>query len=255
MLVLIVVIAASAFAVFISQQQKIAQDNQLIKDEKAGESILISSLNAIPDSNDKYWVSLNITVSSMNKGTSEIDRVSINNHVLQFYNLTMLNTANNWVKIPMNYTSKWILQPQQVVQLNVTMSDFFGLVTISTSSPISYILFTAYSNEFTKVLYPPTSIISVNTETQWDGSITNPDGSLGNYLAVLILDGSQSDQPGDTTIVKWSWSVDIGATNYLHQDGRKVRFDPSLKGVTYTITLVVENANGMIGTSMTTYTN
>ena len=79
MLVLIVVIAASAFAVFISQQQKIAQDNQLIKDQKTGESLLISSLRT--NSTDKTdWAIVNITISSLHQGSSEIDRISINGY-------------------------------------------------------------------------------------------------------------------------------------------------------------------------------
>ena len=36
------------------------------------------------------------------------------------------------------------------------------------------------------------------------------------------------------------------------QDGRKVRFDPPVRGK-YNITLLVENANGLIGVSKMTY--
>jgi len=156
--------------------------------------------------------------------------------------------TNSYVNTPLSFTSKWIIPSQQVVHLNVVMTDFVEKgVNLTVDGPIFLDLFTAYSNDFTKDFYPPTSIISINTESQWD--------SLANkFTAYLILDGSQSDQPGDGSIVKWSWTVEdsVGTNHTL--DGRKVHFDP-IVGVTgnYTITLQVQNVNGMVGTSTTTY--
>jgi len=246
MLVLIVVVAASSFAVFISQQQKIEQDNQLIKSQQQGESLLISSIATY--STDKIdWASLNITVSSMHQGTSEIDRISINDHVLRSFHVTMFNvTTNSNVNVSMDYTKKMIIPSLQVIHIFIQMSDFFESgVKIRTDVPITLDLTTAYSNDFTKVFYSPTPIIVVNVESQWNSSALN-------YTPFLILDGSQSDQPGDTTIIRWNWTIDCNGINYPIQEGRKVRFDPPVQGA-YNITLLVENANGMIGISKTTF--
>lgn len=249
MLVLIVVIAASSFAVFISQQQKIEQDNQLIKTEQEGESLLISSI-ATSTNDSIVWASLNITISSMHQGDSDIDQISVNNHVLKSYHVSMYSTlTNSWVFNAMDYTEKLTIPAQQVIHVFITMSDFFDTgVTINTDIPLNIHVITAYSNDFNKIFYAPTPIIIVNTESQWDGSIND-------FRSFWILDGSQSDQPGQSTIVNWSWNVtDSNGISHL-LDGRMVRFDPpvGIHGL-YTITLVVQNSNGMVGSSRTTYT-
>jgi flagellin-like protein len=353
MLVLIVVIAASSFAIFISQQQKIQQDNQLIKDQKAGESLLISSLRTNATTDGEYWSSLNITVSSLDQGSSQIDRLSINGYPLKSFHVERLNATTNKVDYEqMNYSQMFIIPSQQIVNINVSQSDFFGSVKLRVDSSIEYELFTAYSNEFEKIFYPPTAIISVDTESQWNSSALN-------YTPFLILDGSQSDQPGDSTIAAWNWTIswgtnvaiasspplvetlntnpnsttevftlstptsttpfnlafggdiytitptsatDAGLMNGLNngmpstgspkwiqtnaensakngvivtasnntvsehtvvtvtpiilhteESGRKVRFDPPESGTYYTITLMVENGNGLIGRASTTY--
>lgn len=254
MLVLIVVVAASSFALFISQQQKIQQANQLIQTEKDGESLLISSLRTNLTTNQDYWTSLNITISSLHQGDSEIDRISINDHVLRSFHVARFNTSSSvYEYVQLDYLSKFIINSQQTVNLNITMSDFFdpGSFNINnTNIPIKVDLFTGYSNSFDKVFYTPTPIINIDVESQWNGSTTN---GGPNYTAFLILDGSQSDQPGDTTIVKWNWTIEWGLGNHIEESGRKVRFDPPESGKYYTIILLVENANGMVGKTSTTY--
>ena len=248
MLVLIVVIAASAFALFISQQQKIQQDNQLIEDQKAGESLLISSLSLNrTHPTDTIWTSLNVTVSSLDQGSSQIDRISINGYPLKSFQVARFNaTSNGNVYVNMNYNQTFVIPSQQIVNIYVNMSDFFGAVKLPVDGPIDCDIFTAYSNEFQKVYYPPTSIISIDTESQWNSSDNN-------YTSFLILDGSQSDQPGDSTIVKWSWTIEDSTGIHL-LDGRKVRYYPlpSGHGVA-TISLEVQNSNGLLGNSTTTY--
>lgn len=245
MLILIVVIAASSLAVFVSQQQKILQDNQMLKTQKQGESLLVPSLDI--DSNKTEITGLNLTISSMDQGGSEIDRISINNHVLRDFNITRMDEKGNEQYVGLNSTSKFILAPQETVHLHASMSDFFDRgIDFRTDGSIVVKLFTSFSNEFDKVFYAPTAIISINTESQWNGTARN-------YTPFLILDGSGSDQPGDTTIMKWNWTIDNGVSN-LTEYGRKVRLDPyGSVAQKVNITLTVENANGMIGTAKTTY--
>lgn len=253
MLVLVVVVAASSFALFISQQQKIQQDNLLIQSRQQGESLLISSLKTNITTDKEYWTSLNLTISSLHQGDSEIDRISINDHVLRSFNLARFNASSSaYEYVHLTYLSKFIITSQQTVNLNISMSDFFdpGSYNINkTNVPVKVDLFTSYLNAFDKVFYTPTSIININVESQWNSS-AKPEPKYDSYV---ILDGSQSDQPGDTTIVNWNWTIEWpGPNNHTEESGRKVRFDPPISGK-YNITLQVENANGMIGISKTTY--
>ena len=244
MLILIVVIAASSLAVFVSQQQKILQDNQMLKTEQQGELLLISSINI--DSDQNGITVLNLTISSMHQDSSQIDRISINDHVLNKYNYTSWDDLGKHQSVQ-NYTTAILVASQQTIYLSVKMSaDFNETFHLTNDSSISVKIFTALSNEFDKVFYAPTPIISINTESQWN-SIKQ------NYTSFLILDGSGSDQPGDATIMKWNWTIHDANGNHSEY-GRKVRFDPNtLAGHNLTISLTTENTNGMIGTANTTY--
>lgn len=243
MLILIVVVAASSLAVFVSQQQKILQDNQLLKSEKDGESLLIPSLNI--ESNSTAITNLTMSITSMHQGNSQINRITINNHVLRDYNVTRLNPSGNYGFTIQNYTKVISLASQETISIKVNMSDFFDMVELKNDSEISVKLFTVLSNEFDRVFFSPTAIANINVESQWNSSDQN-------FTPYLILDGSESDQPGDTTIILWNWTVESHGVNYTVQDGRKVRFDPPVPGK-YNITLLVENANGLIGVSKMTY--
>jgi flagellin-like protein len=243
MLILIVVVAASSLAVFVAQQQKILQDNQLIKTEKEGESLMISSLKI--DTNDIGIINLTIPISSLHQGSSQINHITINGHMLREYSVTRQELNGGYESTVQNYTTSLYLASQETISIKVNMSDFFDKVQLKNDSTISIKLFTALSNEFDKVFYSPTSIIGINVESQWNSSDQN-------YSPYLILDGSGSDQTGDSTIVRWNWSVDCNGISYTVHDGRKVRFDPPVSG-TYNITLMVENVNGLIGISKTTY--
>ena len=217
----------------------------MIKTEQQGEALIVPSVSIY--SNDTKITGLNLTISSMNQGGSEIDRISINNHVLREFNVTLTDEKGNIESVHLNSTSKFILAPQQTVQLNASMADFFDRgIDLRTDGSIVVKLFTSLSNEFDKVFYAPSAIININTESQWNGTARN-------YTSFLILDGSGSDQPGDTTIVRWNWTIDNGVNNFT-ESGRKVRLDPyGMAGQRVNITLTVENANGMIGTAKTTY--
>jgi hypothetical protein len=249
MLVLVVVIAASSFAVFISQQQKIQQDNQLIKDRQSSESLLITSLETNISADRTFWSSMNVTISSLHQGDSEIDRISVNNHVLRSFHVARFNeTTNEYEYVKYEYNQKFIISTQQTLNINISLNDFFenGL-KLNIDNPIFLDLFTAYSNSFDKVFFSPTPIITINVESQWNSTPPTP-----HYDSFLILDGSQSDQAGNSTITRWNWTVNCNGINFTVPDGRKVRFDPPIPGM-YNITLLVGNTNGMIGISRTVF--
>ena len=132
MLILIVVVAASSLAVFVSQQQKILQDNQLLKSEKDGESLLVPSLNI--ESNKTAITNLTMSITSMHQGNSQINRITINNHVLRDYNVTRLNSNGKYGFTIQNYTNVISLASQETISIKVNMSDFFDMVELKNDS-------------------------------------------------------------------------------------------------------------------------
>jgi flagellin-like protein len=253
MLVLIVVIAASAFAVFISQQQKIQQDNQLIKDQKAGEIVLISSLTTQIDKTNGVIKNINVTISNAHQGNSLIDQISFNNYVLQNCSMLWYNESTNKYETTslLNLSSKLLLVSQKSVFLSVNVSDpseFLQRVSFSSDQSIQVSLFTSYLNDFSKAFFAPTPIIKIDIESQWNSS-------ANNYTPFLILDGSQSDQPGDSTILNWNWTIEHPGETNITEFGRKIRFDPMAPSLPYNITLKVTNSNGLIGIARTIFYN
>lgn len=108
--------------------------------------------------------------------------------------------------------------------------------------PITVKVTTSYVNDFEKTFYPPSAIISVTTEQQWNSSATPP-----QYEPYVILDGSKSDHPGDGYIIRWAWDVE-GSKDY----GRKIRFDNFKSGLN-NVTLTVTDNNGMKGIDTVKY--
>jgi hypothetical protein len=104
-------------------------------------------------------------------------------------------------------------------------------------------------NTFSKIFIPPTAIIIITTESQWDPTIP----PSGDFTGVLILDGSLSDHPGDGYIKKWSWTITQTAGPGIVEPqydtiGRKIRAPDYLTdGDTYDIVLTVEDNYGMTG--------
>lgn len=109
---------------------------------------------------------------------------------------------------------------------------------IAQNTPITLEIITGLTNTFEKTFYPPTSIIKITTESQWDYTSQN-------YTDFYILDGSLSDHPGDGYIVNWDWFIQPESATSFAKTGRKIRADPPLDWINLT---VIDNY-GMIGTS------
>jgi hypothetical protein len=141
------------------------------------------------------------------------------------------------------------LQPREQIILTIydiennTIGD--KQRTIAENEAITLNIFTGRTNIFSKTFYPPTAIILIKTESQWNSS-------SNDYMPVLILDGSLSNNPSrDSYIMSWNWKIDNTTLNNL---GEKVRApDILFDGITHTIYLTVTNNFGMTGTSSITY--
>lgn len=216
MLTLITITAAGSFAVFVSQKQEMIQDQQWAELQKSLEKLEVSNINLGTNF-------LNFTIFNSGTRNLKIDTIKINNGA--------------WL----NYT--------QVNQTEILRSDIHSFNVSNFSEirleeynpqedkPLSFEIFTTKGNSFETTFQPPSSIVKIVTESQWNS--TN-----NSYEDFYILDGSLSDHPGDGYIVHWEWEITPQAATTFVKTGRKVRADPPISRIKLT---VIDN-NGMKGT-------
>jgi hypothetical protein len=252
MLTLIVVVAASSFAVYVAEKQKVQQDNDKLLDQKKQESIQVLSIQPSPNATGASWDELNFTVSSNHVGDSEIKKIVINEFIVRSYIVTRFSpntgVAND---VPMDYTENLKLDPRETVILRINYSGLFESPhNFSTNLAITMSLHTELNNIFQKSFLPPTSLISIGTQSWFNTT-------AGKFEQYVVLDGSASQQVGGGYIVTWHWKItnETGVTKEFM--GQKVRFDFPVNGgiqINYTIELLVENNYGMISSSNIPYT-
>src|SRR5690348_9978222 len=94
MLVLIVVVAATALSAFVASYQKQLQAEQAIHQDRTLESLTI--LHAAPPLNatETKLAQLQFTVASLSVNPSTITRIEINHQPLQQYNTSRLDLAS-----------------------------------------------------------------------------------------------------------------------------------------------------------------
>ncbi len=148
-------------------------------------------------------------------------------------------------------------QQQVIVSANVTSdspynsSFFYTPMVLSGTSYLKVDVFTALGNDFAQSFVPPTAIAIVDSVETSNGA---------GFTTIPVLDGSQSIQPGNTTIVSWSWTVTNVTTSYVQvQSGEKVA-EPEFVSSTaiagdysWSITLTVTNSDGLFGTATVAY--
>jgi flagellin-like protein len=253
MLTLIVVVAAASFSVFVNQRQQEYQEQQLLEQRRSLESLQVLSLRPTEDVGGLEWAELNFTISSFHGETSRITRMVVNDFTVKEFEIHRFNRTSGAYDITtMDYHDKLEITTLETVQIivNVSTGFFETSAAILTSDSIALELSTAHLNTFSRVFIPPTAIARVLTEAQWDSSI--PD-----YVPFQILDASASVLYGDAYAVTFAWSLlgdNDGDGTYgesgedvLARSGTKVAAGFATSGITYQITLVVEDNNGMSG--------
>lgn len=150
-------------------------------------------------------------------------------------------------------TSKIELESREYTTLKIEKisKDLLKTTDIFTNDAIILKIYTELRNDFEKIFIPPTAIIQITTESQWDPSIPG-------FTDFIILDGSSSDHPGEGSIKTWTWDITeqpVGTGDPpTTLTGRKVRAPVFLTDTdTYNIDLTVEDNYGMTGTSTLTY--
>ncbi len=258
MLTLVVVSAATSFALFVSQEQQQRQEAQLKQLQIELEDLSLSSLKDLQyNETTGNFTKVNITIKNMHNDPSTINMIFINDYYVDQFKVYRTNRiVENWKfnsskgrYINQNKTGYHLfrLDSYETATIKIENNGSIRLPkqkNITKNTPITVKIYTSLTNEFEKTFYPPTAIIKID--------IQSLPGVTDDYY---ILDGSQSDHPGDGYIIKWDWNVtNISHTPDIYNEtgGRKAQTPDPLfitVGYTYRVNLTVTDNYGMKATT------
>ena len=208
MLIVIVVAAAVALAAFVASYQKQLQSEEAQSQQRSLESLKILSISPVLDpTNSSLWDNFTFVLASEYVNPSIVDAISLNGQPLKVYWVSNLTSP---IGPPIAYSGSvpFTLAPRQevVVAVNLTApggdytwySVYDDSFLLTTTDYIELSVYTALQNTFTQVFVPPTAIAVVSSLTTLSGGV---------YVTAPILDGSNSFQPGNGTVVAWNWDV------------------------------------------------
>lgn len=248
MLVLIVVAAATTLSVFVSEYQKQVQAEQAIQQERSLESLTVLRVTPTLDPNASAYTELNFTLASLYINPSVVTSVSVNDQRLMTYNAWELNVTTGsyeWVTVAAG--GQLSLGPRDVVNILVNAtpgpgSSFYDSnYTLPATDYVKVEVFTALLNDFSRVFIPPTAVGLVTLQETWNGTA---------YVPVPILDATESFQPGNATLVAWTWHI-TPDNETLTGEKAVASFNPSFS--THTIVLTVTNSEGLLSTDRFVY--
>ena len=246
MLTLIVVVAASSFAMFVSDKQKAVQQQELLDLQRDLEALEV--LKVSPAGSDgSSWSYLNFTVANMHIAVSSICGMAVNDQPVRQCDVWRTNASTGGLeRISYTYSEDLIIEPREHISVNVSLVGdglFIGTLELPIHHYVKLNLMTRLLNNFEKTFLPPTAVIMVFVEQYWNYSSVSYD----NYT---ILDGSLSDHPSDGYIVTWDWTI---SPDDIDCSGRKVRAPISATSSYHTIVLRVTDNSGLVGTDTLTY--
>ena len=264
MLVLIVVSAAVAFSLFIAAYEKQLTSEQSFSQQRSLEALRV--LSVVPTLNASNgganWTSLTFLLASEYVNPSVITSMSLDGTPLAEYTASPVSSGGSIVTtVAFNQTLS--LPPRAQESITVTFTHygrvpFFSFFapgySLPSSSYIKLDVFTGYQNDFSRVFVPPTAIAIVSSLVSLNGGVPR---------SVPILDGSNSFQPVNGTLVRWAWSVANVTTNITGGPfpavGEKSAFPSGLgalngPGLKFNITLVVTNSDGLEASDAIAYT-
>lgn len=260
MLVLIVVMAASSFAIFISQYQESAQAQRLDDQRRAQEDLKVISIVPVPDADGSKWESFNFTIASLHNERSEITRITLNDHtVREFtvwrespYTLEIMGTE-------MDHSNPLFLEPREQISISVDLGNsqaLYDAAAFSTGSYVKIDLFTDWLNSFSKSFAPPSSV-ATHSPGSWYNVLN------GQYEYYVTLNGRSSVAYDGAYIMSWNWTVkSTNITDPMDTSdiiwvttGSVCRVDFPFKDAFNEVTLTVTDNFGMIGRSTIMFYN
>jgi flagellin-like protein len=268
MLVLIVVVATTAFSAFVLSYQKHLQAQQNITQQRNLEVVRVISvatelLAPAPTPNELFF--LNISSASLSVNPSNITEIAINGNPLENYTV-WTRDPNSGTYQSAAYVAGQTLPISAREQFSIAAdvspvgagnvppapnpesSFYIKTLALFSNQFIKVELYTLLENDFTRTFVPPTALGTIGQTQIYNGM---------TFVTVLELDGTGSIQTGNDTIVSWSWTVtDTGNLTTASASGEKAiwPFAPGPPtGTTYTVRLTVVNTDGLIGSSQFAY--
>lgn len=247
MLVLIVVSAATAFSLFIASYQKQLQAEQTQTHDRALEAVQVITVDTLLNRSltDGTLLDVNFTMASLDVNPMVISGIDINNQAVRNYSANELNLTTGLFEtdsVAAGGVTNVGAHEDVTFIIDVTAgagssfySNAFGL---HASDYVQIDLFTALHNDFRSQFLPPTAIALVSVLQTYNAT-------SGTFLPVPILDGLNSLQPGNASIVHWGWVVQPDNTT---ASGGEVEPVIVTTGIVHTATLTVTNSYGLIGT-------
>ena len=267
MLILIVVAASIALAAFIASYQKQLQAQQAEAQQRGLESLRVLDIAQVttePSPNQLNLTNFSFVLASEFVNPSTVSSVAVNANPLRYFLVQNISPAGG-VPRCYNDSTPFVLPAFHEVEVTVNanssdltlspghcpFSFFSPRVILPVNAFLQIGLFTILQNTFTQVFLPPTALPLVGTVSQFNGR---------GFVNVPVLDGSQSFQSGNGTLVSWNWTIDntTGGGNVISSAlGEKLvaPFASTQTGVTltYKITLTLKNSNGLLGIAAFSY--
>jgi hypothetical protein len=245
MLIIIVVTAASALALFVSGMQKEEIERRSHIAAVGNEELEVSYIDLTAGNNTGNLSLMNITILNLNVKDAYVTEIGVNGRYA-------INCTVDGENITL---TKRILVPaagSKEVDLNLTAnsSDFATSPSVRVKEPVTIRLITSLTNSFERTFKPPTPIIRTGIEMEDFGVADR---------AVLVLDGSDSFDDG--SIISWNWTIwdasntmpqgnwsDTGNITGFEQQGKITRVVFNSSGP-FKVRLTVKDDTRMEGTS------
>lgn len=247
MLTLVVVVAASSFAVFVSEKQKSVQEQELYNLRKSQESIqIIDFMLNYTATGAEYW-DLNFTITSNHARESQVTKVTINGHVAsEFYVWRINRTSANWEEEALSWSEDFKVQAKEQLYLRLNRTNLFETdVHFLNGTFVKLEVFTVLLNSFTRVFMPPDAVMSIRMESLWDGS------AFRNYI---VLDGSGSQAQDGAFMTMYRWDITrISDLTSQRVTGMKASYVFPTTGESYWVNLTVMDDHGLMGSDSVEY--
>jgi flagellin-like protein len=247
MLVLIVVSAATAFSLFIASYQKQLQAEQAQTHDRALEAVQVITVATLLNRTltDGTLLNVNFTLASLDVNPMVITGIDIDNQAVRNYSANELNLTTGVFETDA-IAAGGVAYVGSHEDITVIIdaspgagSSFYEVAFgLHASDYVQIDIFTALHNDFRSQFLPPTAIAIVSVLETWDATTST-------FVPVPLLNGLNSLQPGNASIVHWSWTVQPDNTTAV---GGEVEPVLVTTGIVHTVTLTVTNNYGLIGT-------
>ncbi len=255
MLVLIVVVAASSFAIFFSQYQEAEQTKRLDDQKRAQEKLqVISIVSELVEDDMTSWQSFNFTIASLHNERSEIIRMAINDQLVWQFDVWRVDPySGKFVKDALTAEDRMTIGPREEVSVLVDVETgmYNAAASFSTNGFVKMDILTGMSNSFSKSFIPPSAVATHSIGSMANRSEGAKPGALDYYVT---LNGGSSVANSGAYIVSWNWTVEStnkSSTWKGETFGKVVRMDLPCVGGLHVVTLTVTDNFGM--TNISTY--